>query len=122
MIHHDRLRAYYFFEHLFLGYMRTPCFGMTKYFPVVNPKKNCLNKNDYFEAEIGIGAYYGRFKEVELTINGKPVEFDVEKGVAHFKHKPTVNGTNELNIQCQIVNPISGEKWLTSSSFEYEVQ
>jgi len=122
MIQNDRLSTYFFFEGLFFRYTGYRGCFLRKYFPVINPKQGCVKKGKYFEADIHIGSYYNYFSEANLVINGDTLNYDTKKGVAKYKWKSNKSGINKLNITCTVVNPLTGEKYSSDSSYEYDVQ
>ena len=93
---------------------------MNKFFPVINAKKGYVIKGEKFEATVQIGAYSSEFGENStITVNGQKVQ--LKDGVGTFTETATQTGKRTLSLSSNVINPITGEKYTETSSFDYEV-
>ena len=91
-----------------------------KFFPVINAKKGYVIKGEKFESTVQIGAYSSEFgKNSSITVNGQRVP--LKDGVGTFTETASNTGKRTLKLSCNVTNPITGEKYSESSTFEYEV-
>lgn len=86
--------------------------GPSRRFPVVHQKKSHIKKGEYFEAEIGVVNYFDQFDihSSDIIVNNDTLKFDTETGFANLKIKANQRGEFELNIKCNIMNDLTGEK------------
>lgn len=93
---------------------------LNKFFPVINAKKGYVIKGEKFESTVQIGAYSSEFgKNSSISVNGKSIP--LKDGVGTFTETASTTGKRTLNLSCKVVNPLTGEVFTESSSFEYEV-
>ncbi|HHS96191.1 MAG TPA: hypothetical protein ENJ45_06330, partial [Phaeodactylibacter sp.] len=93
---------------------------LNKFFPVINAKKGYVIKGEKFEATVQIGAYSSEFGENStITVNGKKIP--LKDGVGTYTETAGRVGKKTLNLTSNVVNPITGEEYKESSTFEYEV-
>jgi len=94
---------------------------LNKFFPVINAKKGYVIKGEKFESEVSIGAYSSEFaKTSSITVNGQRVALNAE-GKGNFTETANSYGKKTLKLVANVTNPLSGEKFTESSTFEYEV-
>ena len=91
-------------------------------FPMVYAKKNCLNSGEFFEAEIRIGTFYTNFEYdlPKIFVNGDSIRVD-SFGRGHYKTKATKAGEIDLNIQYEMINPLTGQVSIGGSVYSYQV-
>ena len=94
---------------------------LNKFFPVMNAKKGYVIKGEKFEAEVSIGAYSSDFaKTSSISVNGKSVPLN-DQGKGTYSVTANSYGKQKLNLVANVTNPLTGEKFTESSTFEYEV-
>ncbi len=93
---------------------------LNKFFPVINAKKGYVIKGEKFEATVQIGAYSSEFgKNSSISVNGKSVP--LKDGVGTYTETASSTGKRKLKLASNVTNPITGEKYASTSEFEYEV-
>ncbi len=93
---------------------------LNKFFPVINAKKGYVIKGEKFEATVQIGAYSSEFgKNSSISVNGKSVPLN--DGVGTYTETAGNTGKRTLKLASNVTNPITGEKYASTSEFEYEV-
>ncbi len=94
---------------------------LNKFFPVINAKRGYVIKGEKFEAEVSIGAYSTEFaKTSTITVNGQRVSLNAQ-GKGQFSETANSLGKRTLKLTANVTNPLSGEKFSESSTFDYEV-
>lgn len=94
-----------------------------KYHPkvVVNQKRGILNKGDVFEAYIQLGSHIRSTGEGGyFEVNGQKVYPD-KNGMGDYEVIPKRKGKHKLHLTQYIINSLTGEKYTSSSEFEYYV-
>jgi len=119
-----RFQRLHFFEQLFSKFLSSSCFIFERYFPVLNPKKACIQVGEYFESEIGIGKYYSSIdtSNFKLFVNGERLLIDGDSGTGKYRSLAKKSGPVELVLECQSTNPFSGEIWKGTSTYSYEIR
>ncbi|MFK7807134.1 MAG: GldM family protein [Saprospiraceae bacterium] len=93
---------------------------LNKFFPVINAEKGYVIKGEKFNATVQIGAYSSEFGENStISVNGKRIA--LKDGVGEYSETATGTGKKTLKLTSNVVNPITGETFNETSTFEYEV-
>ena len=93
---------------------------LNKFFPVINAKKGYVIKGEKFESTVQIGAYSSEFgKNSSISVNGQRIP--LKDGVGTFTETASSTGKRSLKLTCNVKNPLTGETFSESSTFEYEV-
>lgn len=96
------------------------CFRFDEFKTVILPQKNSSIEGETFEAEVFLGVYSTNpSKNCSMKINGK--SFELKQGIAHFKSKNQVLGTNTIKAEAFIRNPLTGTTKTSATYFEYQV-
>ena len=93
---------------------------LNKFFPVINAKKGYVIKGEKFEATVQIGAYSSEFgKNSSISVDGRSIQ--LVDGVGKFSETASRVGKKKLKLVANVTNPLTGDKFQESSTFEYEV-
>jgi gliding motility-associated protein GldM len=93
---------------------------LNKFFPVINAKKGYIIDGEKFEATVQIGAYSSEFGE-NSTISVNGTRISLKDGIGEYSETARGVGKKTLKLSSNVVNPITGETYNETSSFEYEV-
>lgn len=112
-----------FFEDKFLDFTRgNQLCGFSIQYPVLLPKKGCLELGEYFEAEASVATYpMGVNPEnIRIVINGDTLRLN-EDGLSSYKMKPKKRGELLFNMECILEHPLTGKLHRNTSEYRFVV-
>lgn len=98
-------------------------FWVEQFFPVVQTNQSSYAQDESGSCHISIGYYSTGLDRAntEISVDGKTMPIG-EDGRLFFNLPTNTRGDNDLDIQCRVTNPLTGQTITGESTFTYHVR